>query len=86
MSITRKAKLFLEKGIMWMKDSRTRDGRKGYETLNDALDDMARKNCCGIDCCDSSIYLRATNGTPVKVNIEIVEGNPQFVFSTPDAG
>lgn len=67
-----------------MKDSRTRDGRKGYNTLNEALDDMARKNCCGINCCDNSIYLRATNGTPVKVQIEIADGVPTWVFSTPD--
>lgn len=86
MSIIRKVSLYLEKGILWRKDKRTRDGRKGYNTLNEALDDMAKKNCCGIDCCDSSIYLRATDGSPVKVQVQIVDGNPEWVFSTPDVG
>ena len=85
MSIQRKVTVFLEKGIAWIKKSGTRDGRKGYNTLNEALDDMARKNCCGINCCDGAIYLPATNGAPVKVQIEIGEGGiPSWVFSTPD--
>jgi hypothetical protein len=41
--------IFIPKGAMWSKDSRTRDGRKGYNSLEEALEDASPK-CCGFDC------------------------------------
>jgi hypothetical protein len=54
--------IFLSKGILWSKKAGTKDGRKGYNTLEEALED-AQPTCCGIDCKCSVIRLkdRATN-------------------------
>lgn len=86
MSIKRGFKILLAKGIMWSKNKTTRDGRGGYDTLNDALNDLAKKNCCGIECCGdvTNIYLKPTNSsTPVLAQIELDGGgNPTWVFST----
>lgn len=81
MSISKRFSIFLGKGLLWSKSRKTRDGRKGYNTLNEALDDLARKQCCGIDCCENAVYLKATNGTPVKAKIEIDGENISWVFS-----
>lgn len=77
-------KIFLEKGIAWAKDKFSRDGRKGFTTLQEMLDYQAKKNCCGINCCENALYLKTAAGVPVKVTVEIIDNTPQFVFSTPD--
>lgn len=67
MSLRSIFKIFLPKGHLWSKDSRTRDGRRGYETLNDALDTLARERCCGVDCCEG--VLRLTDQVTGEVTV-----------------
>jgi hypothetical protein len=62
----------LEKGIAWVKDTSKIDGRKGFNTLEEALQN-AQPACCGIDCKCGVLRLpdRVTGET---VNIGVVNG------------
>jgi hypothetical protein len=63
----------------------TVDKHTGKETeINgfEAASTEAAKCGCGIDCCDGSIRLKASDGVVVRATIELVEGNYTWVFST----
>lgn len=64
--------IFISKGTFWSKKSGSRDGRKGYNTLEEALED-AQPTCCGIDCKCNVIRLK-DRGTGELVSIGVVNG------------
>lgn len=61
--------IFLSKGILWSKKAGTKDGRKGYNTLEEALQD-AQPECCGIDCKCNVIRIKdRVTGLPVTIGV-----------------
>ena len=77
-----KRKILLAKGMIWSKDANKRDGRKGYNSLDEASDALTKQRCCGVDCCEGVLYLPTPEGTVVKISVQAAEGGGyELVFA-----
>jgi hypothetical protein len=65
-----KPKMPFQKGIIWLIKGAE---RIGILSLDEALDTLAVKRCCGVNCCNNSLTLR-DQVTDVPTQITIVNG------------